>query len=135
MALGRSLGVGQDQTLLVNLAEICVLEGDYARAKDLYREALRVARRHADGRAAQYACLGLALCATADGDNEVAAKLHGLADFQLKALGYVWAPENLAFAEADWLRLKSAMGSDRFEQAFAAGESWDIDEALRLITP
>ena len=135
MAIGRSLGVGQDQTLLVNLAEICLLEGDYARSKDLYREALRVARRHADARAAQYAWLGLALCATADGDNELAARLHGLADSQLRALGYVWAPENLALAEADRERLKSVMGSDRFEEAFSASEFLDIDQALRLITP
>jgi tetratricopeptide (TPR) repeat protein len=131
--LGRALGVGQDQTLLVNLAETYLLEGDYPRAKDLYKEAVRVARRHADGRAAQYASLGLALCATADGDSEMAAKLHGFADHQLKALGYVWAPENLALAEADRSRLKSILGPDGFEEAFAAGESWDIDEAMRLI--
>lgn len=135
MELGRELGVGQDQTLMVNIAETCLLEGDFARAKELYKEAVRVARRHADGRAAQYASLGLALCATADGETELAAKLHGLADAQLRALGYVWAPENLALAEADRTRLKTIMGSERFDAAFAAGESWDIDEALRLIPP
>ena len=133
MALGRSLGVGEDQTLLVNLAEIWLLEGDHAQPK------ISMGRRYASeatcrrtGRS--YACLGLALCATADGDNEVAAKLHGLADFQLKALGYVWAPENLAFAGGGLVRLKSVMGSEQFEEAFAAGESWDIEEALRLIS-
>ena len=132
--LGRVLGIGKDQTLMVNVAEACLLDGDFARAKDLYKDAVRVARRHADARAAQYAVLGLALCSSADGDNRLAARLHGLADAQLRALGYVWAPDNLALAEADRSHLRSAMGSERFVAEFESGELWDFDEAISSVT-
>ena len=106
MELGRSLGVGKDHTLMINVAEACVLEGDFAHAEELYVDALRVARRHADPRAMQYGVLGLALCTSARGDNELASKLHGLADAGLEALGYVWAPDSQALAEADRSHLR-----------------------------
>ncbi len=45
MELGRALGVGKDHSLMINVAEACVLEGDFVRAKELYADAVRVARK------------------------------------------------------------------------------------------
>ncbi len=103
-------------------------------AKELYTDAVGVARRHADARAAQYGLLGLALCASAGGDNELAAKLHGLADAQLQALGYVWTPENLALAEGDRSHLRAVMGEETFTTAFDSGQVWDTGDAMRVVT-
>ena len=133
MELGGVLGIGKDHTLMINIAETCVLEGDFSRAEELYKEAVRVARRHADARAAQYGLLGLALCSSAHGHNELAARLHGLADSQLHALGYVWAPENLALAEADLAHLKADLGEERFAAALNDGKAWSIDDAMTAV--
>jgi predicted ATPase/class 3 adenylate cyclase len=133
MELGRALGVGKDHTLMINIAEACVLEGEFGRANELYADAVRVARRHADSRAVQYGVLGLALCASAGGQNELAAKLHGLADANLKALGYVWAPENLALAEVDRSHLRDVMGEEEFSSQYTAGGSWDVADAMSAV--
>jgi predicted ATPase len=134
MDLGRVIGVGKDHTLIINVAEACILEGDFARAKELYTDAVRVARRHADERAVPYGILGLALCASAQGAYDLAVRLHGLADARLSTLGYVWAPENLALAEADRRHLTEVVGEEAFATAFGVGGSLGIDEAMALFT-
>ncbi|MGO9344585.1 MAG: hypothetical protein ACLP6E_19030 [Acidimicrobiales bacterium] len=119
---------------MINIAEAYVLEGDFGRANELYADAVRVARRHADPRAEQYGVLGLALCASAGGDFELATKLHGLAQTSLQALGYVWAPENLALAEVDRSHLRDVMGEEGFSSAFRAGATWNVADALKAVT-
>ncbi len=81
----------------------------------------------------QYGILGLALCESAAGNNELATKLHGLADASLKALGYVWARENLALAEVDRSHLRDVMGEEEFSSAFMTGGSWNVAEAMTAV--
>jgi tetratricopeptide (TPR) repeat protein len=81
------------------------------------------------------ATAGLAVCAHAQGDEPVAARLFGLADWVASENRLtVWPPPEERDYAAQVATTREALGGKAFAHATVAGESMSIDEALALVS-
>jgi predicted ATPase/class 3 adenylate cyclase len=117
------------QTLLVNLGEVELTEGNVAAARDAYAEAIAIQLRigcmnHVSGPAVA----GLARCASALSDSNQAAYLHGAARSVIDRSGL---QEDDADINEDVERLKRDMETSTFETAFTRGLALSPRESLR----
>jgi predicted ATPase/class 3 adenylate cyclase len=105
----------------LNLASAKLLSGDLDGARRSYLDALRGARRAGDQFIVANAVLGFSLCESADGRDEAAAELHGVADGLLSQLGAVLEVGEARLRADDQNALRARMGDARFAAAYEAG--------------
>ena len=76
--------------------------------------------------------LGLAFCASFNGDDHRAAVLHGAADASLETVGEAHEQVGTEFRAHDHRRLRDAMGDAEFEVAYTSGRTLSQRDAVAL---
>jgi hypothetical protein len=89
--------------------------------------------RHNGERAAlAYAALGLA-CVTADlADWGRAAELHGIAQALIERTGEPWQEPEVVYRLDSLGTVRTSLGEEQFERAYASGMALSLDQALDL---
>ena len=115
-----------------NLAWVLRQEGDLPGARSRFEEGLQVSRRNGERSGLAYASLGLA-CLTADaGDWYRAGQLYGIAQAFLDRTGECWQEPEARYRQDSLSQVRSALGEERFERAYAQGQALSLDQALDL---
>jgi predicted ATPase/class 3 adenylate cyclase len=120
----------KDNTLStwLNLGLAAYLSGDRRRARELYVDALRVAR-DTETTAVPYALSGLALTMSPT-EPERAARLHGTVDRLLQDLEMHLEPMESAHRDEDLRRLRAALGDVGFEHERQAGRACRLRDVI-----
>jgi predicted ATPase len=113
------------------LAWVLLQTGDPKRAAVYQAEVLRAASLNRNGWMVACAVLGLACCATHNGDLSLAAQLHGAADMLLEPVAQQWETMEGNIRAADVLDLKARLGQD-FESRYADGRSMAYPDVVKL---
>ncbi|TCO40932.1 putative ATPase [Kribbella antiqua] len=116
--------------VLSELGAALELQGDPAAALELHAEAFRISEEYDSRRGMCWALEGLAACVP---DKTVAARLLGAAAAGRAADGYLFTPAEAVDLDRATAAARAAIGSDAFEDAFAAGALLPLDHAFRLI--
>jgi predicted ATPase len=128
----------QSATTYLNLGWVRLREGDAGRATSHFTDVMATCRRNGLVWLLPYAALGLACCATHDGELERAAILHGGADALLPAVVSRWEPPEEQYRHEDLARLDERMGA-AFGAANATGRAMTLEQvaafALRRSSP
>ena len=115
-----------------NLVWVLRQEGDPDGAQARFEEGLRVSRRNGERSGLAYASLGLA-CLTADaGDWYRAGQLHGIAQVLLDRTGESWQEPEARYRQDSLSKVRSTLGEQQFERAYAQGQALSVDQALDL---
>ena len=117
-----------------NLAWVLRQEGDLSGARSRFEEALQASRRHGDRSGLAYASLGLACVAADLGDWFRAGQLHGIAQVFLDRTGESWQEPETGYRQDSLNQLRSTLGEEQFERAYAQGQALSLDQALALGT-
>lgn len=105
------------------------------RARTALSQSLSLSHSAKDFGSVALATAGLAVCAHAQGDEHVAARLFGLADWVASENRLtVWPPPEERDYAAQVAATREALGGKAFAHATVAGESMSIDEALALVS-
>jgi predicted ATPase/class 3 adenylate cyclase/Tfp pilus assembly protein PilF len=115
---------------LSNLGILGLLEGDARSAEASYRESLRLFVRLGFGYFIPYAFLGLAMSATAFGDLERAAVLHGAAAALLEPQGVPFEPLEESLRQRDIAGLRQRIGEPAFQASYSAGHDMTRPDAI-----
>ena len=108
------------------------LDGSPDTARTLFAESFDLARRMGIKPLIPYAMIGLAL-AGHDGDGPGwSARLHGAADQALADLGHTLEPLEARLADLDRQRLRAAMGTEAFDDEYAAGRTQSPEQIVDL---
>jgi tetratricopeptide (TPR) repeat protein len=103
---------------LSNLTRVAFFQQDFATAQQYVVDSLIAARRANLRGLLPQNVLFAALCASANGDQERAATLHGGADSLIAGIGESF---EIGLREPDHARLRHQMGNGAFEIAYGAG--------------
>jgi hypothetical protein len=126
------IGSRSMDVMVYNLG-LVLLDNDAKASAEKLREVLRGAKRSGELTLAAYATLGLACCATREGDFARAAVLHGGADNLLALLGSGWQRLEQQYRDRDLADLRSRLPVD-FDRLYQSGKSMPraeiIDDAL-----
>jgi DNA-binding CsgD family transcriptional regulator len=134
-AIAISRQFGDEDTWLISTLNVGVIEyveGSSARARSAFHESLSTAHRHRNQLIVGCSLFGLALSATDPADLGVAAVIHGAAAGMVAHLGQQFDRIEAELRDADYLRLREAMGQEAFEQAYDRGQRMQPDEAIAL---
>ncbi len=129
--VGRVFGAAT-QYVAGPMALLLRAEGAHDGAILLLRDVIRTTRRVGDHGGLGFAVLGLACLAGDRADWELAAKLHGASQAITDQINQPWLRE-------DWVRessietIRSNIGEEEFERAFARGRELSLDEAIELV--
>ncbi|HUC04239.1 MAG TPA: hypothetical protein VL961_02500, partial [Acidimicrobiales bacterium] len=107
----------------LNLGHVEFMSADVDRARTLYVDAFRSARRIGDHFMVANSVLGLALCRTASPDAVAAAELHGVADALMEKSGGTHEVVERALRAQDHATLRATLGDDAFDLAYSSGRS------------
>jgi hypothetical protein len=116
-----------------HLGRVAEAAGDLDEARRLYGEALAMARRLADDRAAARAVEGLAGVAAAAGDGELTALLLGHATHLRGSTGDAAAGTERFDVDRAERSARALLGDDGFERALDAGRALDTDALLERV--
>ncbi|MEU5987654.1 BTAD domain-containing putative transcriptional regulator [Spirillospora sp. NPDC047418] len=125
----RFIAAATRGSALVGLGWLAVAEGDTARARALFREALDKSLDHPVFVYRTAVATGLAGAAAADGDGERAARLLGAAE-ALRGIHAAGGPDTERVAAA----ARGLLGDAAYERAFAAAAALPRDRARALLT-
>jgi len=112
------------------LGRVAADRGEYGRALALDRESLELRRELGDRRGIAGCLEGLANVAGRTGQPERAARLLGAAGALRETLHAPLAPDEARRCEQDVAATRSALGSDAFAAAWAAGQVLSAEEAM-----
>jgi len=115
-----------------NLAWVLRQEDDLPGAQARFEEGLRVSRRNGDRSGLAYASLGLACCAADAGDWYRAGQLHGAAQVFLDRTGERWQEPEARYRQDSLRQVRTSLGEEQFERAYAQGQALSHDQALDL---
>ena len=89
--------------------------------------------RHNGERAAlAYAALGLACVAADLADWSRAAELHGIAQALIERTGEPWQDPEAGYRLDSLGKVRTSLGEERYERAYASGMALSLDQALDL---
>ena len=112
------------------MAGVCQARAEYARAREIYAEALRAAAR-GEHRFGIASCLeGLAVLEWAEGKARNAAKLFGMAACVRDGMGTPVVSFHPEYYAAQVDATKAALGRETFDAAWAEGLATTLDEAV-----
>jgi predicted ATPase/class 3 adenylate cyclase len=115
-----------------NLAWVLRQEGDLPSARSKFTAGLKASRRNGNRSGLAFSSLGLA-CLTADaGDWYQAGQLHGVAQALLDRTGEYWQEPETRYRDDSIGKVRSALGEEQFERAYARGKALSLDQALDL---
>jgi tetratricopeptide (TPR) repeat protein len=118
---------------LCGLAAICILGARYVEANQLLAESLVLADRLREQSMVREVFFWLALVASRTGDAERAAQLHGAANPRSEDRGLPFQSGfRSSLRQADYAELRTAVGDDEFEAAYAAGQALTRSEAMAI---
>jgi tetratricopeptide (TPR) repeat protein len=130
--LARELGdfatIGMESS---NLSMVERQLGDLARAEQLAKDALQIEEQRGDEWAIPYSLNGLAAVAVETGELERAATLLGAAAALQERQGNAWPPDEAPHFERSRAAVEGALGRDRFERAWSAGQRMPSAQAVR----
>jgi DNA-binding CsgD family transcriptional regulator len=113
-----------------NLAYVALAEGHNARAANLFTEALRVFRRIGDQRGVAECLIGLGCVRSAERRPAEAARLFGVGEASLEALGSVVWPSNRADYQ-HWGKIaRAAIGTRAWEDAWTSARALGLDSIV-----
>jgi DNA-binding CsgD family transcriptional regulator len=116
--------------MLVDLALVALIDGELDESKPLLSEALGIARR-LDDRVAEYCLLdGLGCHAARSGQPQLAARLLGAADAVQASVGASVLPFLAPLVAETKESATAALGDDRFQAEFEAGQGLSRDVAI-----
>ncbi|MGB6582555.1 MAG: adenylate/guanylate cyclase domain-containing protein [Streptosporangiaceae bacterium] len=116
----------------VNLGWVLRQEGDPDRARAMFEAGLRVSRRNGERPGFADASLGLACVAADLGDPYRAAELHGVAQAFLDRTAEQWQEPEAGYRLDSLDKLRTSLGEEQFERAYAEGIALGLDQALDL---
>ena len=118
---------------LYHVGKTAYRHGDVERCRDAIAESLDLSSSAGDMRGVAIAVAGLAVCAHDIGENEVAAKLFGMAEWVASSKRVaIWPPPE----DRDYAQKVAAVREDLgagFARATMEGESLSVEEALSLV--
>jgi len=119
-----------------DLSLMLLIQEEYERAGPLVRQCLLLAHRTGVLLDVSQVIFGCACMAAWQGQHEVAARLFGAADIDLRAAtadaSIRWTEPEQALAEREHARLRGLMGDGAFEAAFGAGAELSRVAAVEL---
>ena len=119
-----------------DLGILRLIQERYADAVPLIRRSLQIARRTGMRIDTSQLVLGAACCATWQGDDDRAARLHGAADADLSRsieLGSIkWSAPEQGMREREQRKLRELMGDGPYEAAYRAGAQLTRAQAVEL---
>jgi predicted ATPase/class 3 adenylate cyclase len=118
--------------LPLNLGWVLRQENDPDGARDRFETALRISRRTGDRSGLAEANLGLACVAADLADWDRAATLHGTAHAFAGRAGQPWQDPIAGYRRDSLQKVRSSLGEDQFERAYAKGATLSLDQALDL---
>jgi predicted ATPase/class 3 adenylate cyclase len=118
--------------LLVNLGWVLLQERDQRGAQARFEDGLRISRRIGERSGIAYATLGLACVAAELGDQDRAAEMHGAAQAVQDRAGEPWQDPESVYRQRSIEALRTSLGGQRFERAYAHGMTLSLDGALDL---
>ena len=124
--------VGEEGSVTsINLGWVLRAENDPGGSRESFEASLRMGRRIGQRYVLAYAALGLACLAGDLGDWHRAAVLHGVAQAFLESIGDRWwqEPEE-GYRSGSIGRMRSQLGDDAFELAYAEGKALGFDDAI-----
>ncbi len=116
----------------VNMGWVLRHERDPDAARATFESALRTSRRAGDKAGLAYCTLGLACTAGDLGDWYRAAELHGAAQVFLERVGGPWQEPEGQYRQQSMDSIRTGLGADRFDAAYAAGKALSFDDAISL---
>jgi predicted ATPase/DNA-binding SARP family transcriptional activator len=114
-------GPGEHVALHANLATLLLAEGHHAEARAALRKTVEIANRRLNIRYLCNALLGLALCASYEGDRVLSATLYGAASYERERAGFQFAPMLRQAWDEEGPRVASVLGAQRFDGALGWG--------------
>jgi len=131
-ATGDVYGRGQ---LLQNLAYSTLHEGDWKRAALLLTEVLELGREYDYPGVVNLYLAAMGGMAVARGRAAEGARLLGAVSAALQLLGATFEPTDQQELERHMASARSELGDEVFEQAFAEGSHWSLDQAIAATLP
>jgi tetratricopeptide (TPR) repeat protein len=131
--LAKARDRGNEFVVWVESSNLSMVErqlGNLDEAAALSREALAIVGRQGDGLGIPWVMNGLAAVTAAQGDDERAATLLGMAESLLARAGGEWPPDEREQYDGTLSTLQSRMTPEALERARAAGGSMSVDDAL-----
>jgi tetratricopeptide (TPR) repeat protein len=134
-ALARDLRLTVLSPILANiLGLVDIIEGDPSGARQHFIDSMTASRLAGTTDAIPEALLGLALAASAEGDDQAAASLHGATDEHLERAGRPLDSLEAGLRASDQAHLRSTVGDAAFNAAHQRGRSLTQAEAVTLAT-
>jgi tetratricopeptide (TPR) repeat protein len=118
--------------VLVNLGWVLREEGDPDGARARFAAGLRLSRRNGERSGLAYSTVGLACVAADLGDPRQAAELHGVAQAFLDGTGEPWQDPEAGYRLDSVRQVRTCLGEEEFERAYAHGMTLSLDQALDL---
>jgi predicted ATPase/class 3 adenylate cyclase len=129
--LAQAIGLSRHH-VPVNQGWVLCQEGNPDGARSKFEEGLRLARRNAERSGLAYSCNGLACLAAERGDWHRAAELHGAAQAFLDRTGERWQEPEARYRRDSLGQLRTRLGDEQFERAYAQGMALSHEEAIDL---
>ncbi len=107
-------------------------EGNPQEAGSSFEASLRIARRSGEQPVIACAILGLGCLAADLGDWHRSALLHGVAQAFLDRSGEPWQYLETRYRQHNLARVRSHLGDEPFDRAYAEGMALSVEEALRM---
>jgi tetratricopeptide (TPR) repeat protein len=134
-ALLRATGDKGDLARLVHtLGYIAAQEGDDRRAEAQFRESLVMFRRLGNKRGIAECIAGLASLRAKQGKSQVGAQMLAAAEALMGQSGAAWWPADRVEVEKTHSLLQSALEENEFKEAWTAGQSMTLDQAITFVS-
>jgi predicted ATPase/class 3 adenylate cyclase len=127
----REIG-DQGFNVAINMGWALRQDNDPGGARSSFQAALRASRRHGSSSGIAYASLGLACLAADTRDWHRAAMLHGVAQAFLHPTGQPWEELEVHYRQNSLDQVRTHLGQEKFDQAYATGMAFSTGEALDL---
>jgi predicted ATPase/DNA-binding SARP family transcriptional activator len=114
-------GPGEHAALHANIATLMLAEGSNAEARAAFRRTVEIANRQLYTRYLCNALLGLALCASRDGDRVLSATLYGAASYECERAGFPPGRWLARAWEDEGQQVATTLGPRRYEAALGWG--------------
>jgi non-specific serine/threonine protein kinase len=115
---------------LTNVAGLRVQQGQYAVAKVVGAEAIRLNQELSDHRGTAWSLESLAAAEAAQGKTARAARLWGASDGLLESVGSALPPSIKLFRDSYFDRAKESLGDSAFQTALSAGRAMSLTQAV-----
>jgi tetratricopeptide (TPR) repeat protein len=119
-------------TVAANLGWVQREEGNPEGARSSFQASLRLCRRSGEQPTMACAILGLGCLAGDLGNWDRSALLHGVAQAFLDRSGEPWQDVEARYRQHNLAQVRSHLGDELFDRAYAKGMALSVEEALRM---